>query len=364
MNMNIVNTLPLLSTDNTKYKASACCDDAAFSQLFQDSKQTVANGNGSLKKESVDVAFDQCISGQAIEGIDHVKVMISDNEKKAGDEDDENSGGFFTVLTISSDLKTMSEHLSDKPHQNDKFLTAAIRGQLLDFTGTVSKKLAGDLQWSKINKKGEIIDGIVQTFSQRGVTTDKCSQSSEVEVFQQTAMPSVNQEVQPVMPAASYLNMPMSTAAIPTSMLPVAVGNAEWLASLTERIIFFNRNEIQKAEICLHPEEFGSLHIQLAMQHGKMHLNVVAMHSRVKSVLESALPYLRTSLIEQGIALQDMHVSDFSSTAWHGNDSSLFNQSSHTDSTFPDFLTDENDELVNTEKILPSSTQSGMSVFV
>lgn len=363
MNVNIVNVLPLLSTDKIKYESSERCDDAAFSQLFQDSKQTVTNGGQSSKKENFDVAFEKGTAGQDVEGIAHVKVIASDDEKKASDEDDKNSVVFFAAL-VSSELRPMLANLSDKPNQSDKFLTAAIRGEWPSCTSAVSKKSAGDFQWSKISKKAEVIDGAAQAFSKWGFTTDKYSQSGGIEVLQQSATSSVNEKVQPVMPTVPYLNTPMSTVTIPTSMIPVAAGDAEWLVPLTERIIFLNRNEIQKAEIRLHPEELGSLHIQLAMQDGKMHLNVAAMHSMVKNVLESALPHLRTSLIEQGIALQDMSVSDLTSAAWQGDDAFLFNQSGHTDSKLPASLTDENDEVVNTEKILPSSVQSAMSVFV
>lgn len=362
MNMNTVSTLPLLSTDNTQYKSSERCDHAAFSQLFEDSKQTVANEEESSKKENFEVAFNHCIRGQALEGIDQLKEVALDNEDKASDEDEKTSAAFSAAL-VSSDVRAMPYDLSDKVNQSDKFLKAIIREKSPDFAAA-SKKSAGDFQWLKINKKAEMINGIVQTFSKRGFTADKYSQSTGIEVFQQTAVSSVNQKVQSVMPAAPNLNISMSSATAPISGIPVATCAAEWLAPLTERITFLNRHEIQQAEIRLHPEELGSLHIQLAMQKGKMHLNVAVMHSMVKSVLESALPHLRTSLIEQGIALQDMNVSDLSSTAWHGDDASLFNQSSHTDSKLPASLTDEKDEVVNTEKILPSSAQSGMSVFV
>ncbi|MCO6560175.1 MAG: flagellar hook-length control protein FliK [Gilliamella sp.] len=86
----------------------------------------------------------------------------------------------------------------------------------------------------------------------------------------------------------------------------------QWQTSLTEQIIMFNRQGIQTAEIKLHPQELGSMYIKLAMNDDKMNLHMMAAHSAVKGMLESALPFLRTSLEDQGITLEQTNIGDFS----------------------------------------------------
>jgi flagellar hook-length control protein FliK len=86
----------------------------------------------------------------------------------------------------------------------------------------------------------------------------------------------------------------------------------QWQTSLTEQIIMFNRQGIQTAEIKLHPQELGSMYIKFAMNDDKMNLHMMTAHSVVKDMLESALPFLKTSLEDQGITLEQANIDDFS----------------------------------------------------
>lgn len=143
--------------------------------------------------------------------------------------------------------------------------------------------------------------------------------------------------------------------------LPVAVDQPQWQESLAQQIILFKRHNIEQAEIRLHPEELGSLQIKLSMHDGKMQLHMAAAVGVVKGILESALPYLRTSLAEQGIELQQTEVTDFT-TMMENDQSSQFQQqfsASHQDTV--NILSD-NEVLLDPTLPKPNN-QEGLSVF-
>ena len=147
----------------------------------------------------------------------------------------------------------------------------------------------------------------------------------------------------------------------PIISLPVAVDQPQWQESLAQQIILFKRHNIEQAEIRLHPEELGSLQIKLSMHDGKMQLHMAAAVGVVKGILESALPYLRTSLAEQGIELQQTEVTDFT-TMLENDQSSQFQQqfsASHQDTV--NILSD-NEVLLDPTLPKPNN-QEGLSVF-
>ena len=147
----------------------------------------------------------------------------------------------------------------------------------------------------------------------------------------------------------------------PIISLPVAVDQPQWQESLAQQIILFKRHNIEQAEIRLHPEELGSLQIKLSMHDGKMQLHMAVAVGVVKGILESALPYLRTSLAEQGIELQQTEVTDFT-TMMENDQSSQFQQqfsASHQDTV--NILSD-NEVLLDPTLPKPNN-QEGLSVF-
>lgn len=147
----------------------------------------------------------------------------------------------------------------------------------------------------------------------------------------------------------------------PIVSFPVAVDQPQWQESLAQQIILFKRHNIEQAEIRLHPEELGSLQIKLSMHDGKMQLHMAAAVGVVKGILESALPYLRTSLAEQGIELQQTEVTDFT-TMMENDQSSQFQQqfsASHQDTV--NILSD-NEVLLDPTLPKPNN-QEGLSVF-
>lgn len=137
--------------------------------------------------------------------------------------------------------------------------------------------------------------------------------------------------------------------------LPMPMDITEWQKTLNEKISLVCRQGIQNAEIKLHPEELGSLHIKLAIVDDKMNLHMAVAHNMVKSVLESALPQLRTSLEEQGIMLEQTDISDFSMM----NDSS----SPYKQEFEIEQLMDDKNQTLHELDHPSNIVQSGLSIF-
>ena len=89
----------------------------------------------------------------------------------------------------------------------------------------------------------------------------------------------------------------------------------------------FSRNGLQKAELRLHPEELGSLHIRMKIEDGQAQLHLASQNGQVRTVLENSLHHLRQALSENGIQLTQSQVSSDSHDGWQQqnmSDSSQF----------------------------------------
>ena len=159
----------------------------------------------------------------------------------------------------------------------------------------------------------------------------------------------------------SLLSSANSTVTPYTMDLSTPVDVAQWQKSLTQHIMMFNRQGMQTAEIKLHPQELGSLHIKLAMTDDNINLHMMAAHNMVKGLLESALPFLRTSLQEQGFTLQQTDISDFSMMS-DGEQSAMHHQNNHRQQSnaVVSNTVDKITEQSNNEKHI---IKSGLSVF-
>ncbi|OCG21328.1 flagellar hook-length control protein FliK [Gilliamella sp. App4-10] len=135
----------------------------------------------------------------------------------------------------------------------------------------------------------------------------------------------------------------------------------QWQTSLSEQIIMFNRQGIQTAEIKLHPQALGSLHIKLAMNNDKMNLHMMAAHSVVKGMLESALPFLKTSLEDQGIMLEQANIGDFS--MMNDSQQSAMHQQAQNNPIPTVQTLDASDVGVEQIIVENSAHNSGLSIF-
>ncbi|SFN62561.1 flagellar hook-length control protein FliK [Xenorhabdus japonica] len=103
-------------------------------------------------------------------------------------------------------------------------------------------------------------------------------------------------------------------------LLNAHLGSEEWQQQLNQHVLFFNRNGLQQAELRLHPQELGALHIRMSVEDNQAQLHFVSAHQNVRVALEAALPGLRHALAENGIQLSQSSVN---------NDAQGYGQSEH-----------------------------------
>ncbi len=88
------------------------------------------------------------------------------------------------------------------------------------------------------------------------------------------------------------------------------VQTPEWSERLGERIDWMTKNQMQRAEIKLNPEELGPLSLKVNVKHEQVNIQIQANHVVTRDILENALPRLREMLAESGFLSVDVNVSE------------------------------------------------------
>lgn len=114
-------------------------------------------------------------------------------------------------------------------------------------------------------------------------------------------------------PTATFSGL-VSVAAQPTPPAPApivqaALGSPDWQQSVSQHITLFTRQGQQTAELRLHPEDLGQVHISLKLDDNQAQIQMVSPHSHVRAALEAALPVLRAQLADNGIQLGQSNIS-------------------------------------------------------
>lgn len=228
--------------------------------------------------------------------------------------------------------------------------TTLIHRKISDISHNVSNYFSNSS--THLSSIGDVMSKV--TPSQTDFTMNLGSHHVMVPIHQISSLPSITHDPNLITPANS-------TVSSYTMDLSTPVDVVQWQQSLTQHIMMFNRQGIQTAEIKLHPQELGSLHIKLAMTDDNINLHMMAAHNMVKGLLESALPFLRTSLQEQGFNLQQTDISDFSMMS-DGDHSAMHHQNNHRhqSNAVVSKTVDKINEQSNNQKHF---VQSGLSVF-
>lgn len=160
---------------------------------------------------------------------------------------------------------------------------------------------------------------------------------------------------------SSVLNSALSQ---PAYSLAVAQ-DQPWQQNLSRQLTLFSQNGLQQAEIRLYPEELGSLHVKLQLQNDQLQLQITTSHSHVRALLESAQPYLRTSLSESGVNLGQLDVQtqtgeESSAGAFLANSEHQAKGSERGNQAYPTIATESND----IERPQVINEARGVSIFV
>ncbi|CDG21703.1 Flagellar hook-length control protein FliK [Xenorhabdus poinarii G6] len=154
-------------------------------------------------------------------------------------------------------------------------------------------------------------------------------------------------------------------------LLNAHLGSEEWQQQLNQHVLFFNRHGLQQAELRLHPQELGALHIRMSVEDNQAQLHFVSAHQHVRVALEAALPGLRHALAENGIQLAQSSIHSDNP----GNDQSAFSanhQANHSDGQSGAHAERQNHRLATVTEATPSpvsapqrlaSTRGGIDTF-
>ncbi len=174
---------------------------------------------------------------------------------------------------------------------------------------------------------------------------------------------------------------PLSTGHHPTGqfqltntsapLLNAHLGSEEWQQQLNQHVLFFNRHGLQQAELRLHPQELGALHIRMSVEDNQAQLHFVSAHQNVRAALEAALPGLRHALAENGIQLAQSSINSDNP----GNSQSAFSanhQANHSNGQSSAHAERQDHRLATVTEAAPSpvsaaqplaSTRGGVDTF-
>lgn len=111
-------------------------------------------------------------------------------------------------------------------------------------------------------------------------------------------------------PVTSQLLTPTATSAVAaTANIHAQLGTPDWQQNVSQHVTLFTRQGQQTAELRLHPESLGQVHITLKVEDNLAQIQMASPHSHVRAALEAALPVLRSQLEESGIQLGQSNIS-------------------------------------------------------
>ena len=178
-------------------------------------------------------------------------------------------------------------------------------------TGSLDMGIQGNGFFRLVNDAGRVFysrNGQFKTDASGYIVNN---QGMSLTGYQATGAPSASESPADPSPATGQLTQEMGTPA--------------WQQALGQQVACFTRNGIQHAELRLHPKELGSLQISLQLKNDQAELHFVSPSHQVRAAIEAAVPHLRTSLAESGIALGQSSVGAGSSQ--DGNPSGSAGQS-------------------------------------
>jgi flagellar hook-length control protein FliK len=87
------------------------------------------------------------------------------------------------------------------------------------------------------------------------------------------------------------------------------LNSAAWARVMSSRVVWMAREGVQQAELRLNPAHLGPVEVRLSMQNEQTSVTFIASNSAARDALEQALPRLRESFNENGLALNHAEVS-------------------------------------------------------
>lgn len=91
--------------------------------------------------------------------------------------------------------------------------------------------------------------------------------------------------------------------------IPVPTSGPDWGTAFSNRVAWMVNRNVQIAELQLYPPELGRVEVRISLQNGTADIHFGAQHVTAREAIESALPKLRETLSESGLADVTLDVS-------------------------------------------------------
>lgn len=107
---------------------------------------------------------------------------------------------------------------------------------------------------------------------------------------------------------SAHATQPATTMAPAVATLHAELGSPAWQQQLGRQLARAVQQGHQQVQLHLHPQELGPLQISLHVDQQKVQAQFFAAHVATRDAVQQALPQLRSSLANQGMALADTMV--------------------------------------------------------
>ena len=235
----------------------------------------------------------------------HLKSELTTGKTDAKSDDDSAESKLS-----DDDLKSLSALMAMLPvtPQIQQTATAAAPAQNSDTLGSLTTALG------RVNAKSQgFVDVKGTPTTQTGVDTRALPADSAFVIPTQKAesesVSSPTAATAALAPVANQNNAAPVLPAAATANVRAQLGTADWQQNVSQHITLFTRSGQQTAELRLHPESLGQVHITLKVEDNLAQIQMASPHSHVRAALEAALPVLRTQLEENGIQLGQSNIS-------------------------------------------------------
>lgn len=275
------------------------------------------------------------------------KVAQQDEKNTTLSDDDlANLSALFAMLP-GQPLATSA--VDSAPAPVDAALSALSRGAVHGAaTDNAAELLPGDAKKGKADIT--IAGGGANQANNPALTPLTAAANARTEIDSTPSPTSIGMTAAPLSSPQTHAQ-PLPTAA---PVLSAPLGSHEWQQSLSQHVTLFTRQGQQSAELRLHPQDLGQVHISLKLDDNLAQLQMVSPHSHVRAALEAALPMLRTQLAESGIQLGQ---SNISSESFAGHQQSSGQQQQSGRAQGQDIFAAEDDAILAT----PASLQAAAS---
>ncbi|HGK4674743.1 flagellar hook-length control protein FliK [Kluyvera genomosp. 2] len=159
-------------------------------------------------------------------------------------------------------------------------------------------------------------------------------------------------------PSSTTLAAPASVSA----NIHAQLGTPDWQQNVSQHITLFTRQGQQTAELRLHPESLGQVHITLKVEDNLAQIQMASPHGHVRAALEAALPVLRTQLADNGIQLGQSNISSDGFAGQQQQPSSQQSFASRADANGND--TQEDDALLAVPAALHAASRGDNAVDI